>query len=846
TYCYPDVVSVSQARRVPYMMLLEVKADDVVKEKPNSESDEHLPAFAIDMSDAEVDFVYHSNITSMFGVSEYILFAPADQIDDAIMTEDQKNVVISAFRVAQHSVDCEVPMFIQFGHIERQLFFGTSCNKSIVAHYGGSHLRKGQMRHMHLSGLLDLFKEHVKCPLSLLETDDIRVSVQFDYTIKFASFPPGEIDDSNETLDCYSLPFGSRDEPISEFNLIASWPNMKEEMINENEYHSDLDLLSAFNWSGAIDFRYTEGLLDYVLMRVIDLHRSKVSSENAFSLLDVRQYPKAFGQLTDGGIKNIRFAGAPNTSITNPGGLPLDEVLMPIAKSVLKRCMDRVFEVADFSEEADVSGSFNQLLKSTPGSAVRSSPEPHVPHQTSSYTSESEMCDSELSSVYATIRQNKWTPPDSVTFRFVMAFANASVDHVFGPYAFAQVWLEFVARLRTYYDKTKDLPGLWIRQLIFEKEEFFDAQSDQSDTSSNGSRKSLAVGTSSIVKSSSEPVGRLHPFGEMRLLKHEDTPLYVPVTQDRSPMTEDMVDEYTNYLSSLDDGEARVKAQLDVLCSDMQAFKAANPKCCLEDFIRWHSPKDWLDEEECLSERMQLPDNTWVKCWNEAMPIPVINQARLFNESKIAEEILSLLENATVQQMVDFVRPVLFVAAVLQIIEKGKCMRDLLNKQLLLDSVYRANRSGSRDDYVEALKHIKAAELFVSQYSSLYSKLRLSESSGSLIEPPSENDLFSFITSLIEDASSKRESNERNVISRGVPIFGASDGPVGNAVRIMLERSDVTGGKLPAPARRQYIIRWSVPRPSAHSRMVPQRLFASIEQEEFRLCGAFAEDTVYI
>lgn len=38
-------------------------------------------------------------------------------------------------------------------------------------------------------------------------------------------------------------------------------------------------------------------------------------------------------------------------------------------------------------------------------------------------------------------------------------------------------------------------------------------------------------------------------------------------------MTEDMVDEYANYLSSLSDGEARVRAQLDVLYSDMQAFK---------------------------------------------------------------------------------------------------------------------------------------------------------------------------------------------------------------------------------------------------------------------------------
>ncbi|PIO77119.1 hypothetical protein TELCIR_00769 [Teladorsagia circumcincta] len=232
---------------------------------------------------------------------------------------------------------------------------------------------------------------------------------------------------------------------------------------------------------------------------------------------------------------------------------------------------------------------------------------------------------------------------------------------------------------------------------------------------------------------------------------------------------------------------------------------------------------------------MQLPDNTWVKCWDEAMPIPVINQARLFNESKIAEE-----------QMVDLVRPVLFVAAVVQVVQKGKCVRNLLNKEVLADSVYRANRSGSRDDFMEALKHLKAAELFLSQYSSLHQKLRVYENIGNLIEPPSEDDLFSFITSLIEDASSKRESIERNVISRGVPIFGASDGPLGNAVRIMMERDDVTGGKLPAPARRQYIMRWTVPRPSACSRLVPQRLFASIEQDEFRLCGAFAEDSVYI
>lgn len=33
-----------------------------------------------------------------------------------------------------------------------------------------------------------------------------------------------------------------------------------------------------------------------------------------------------------------------------------------------------------------------------------------------------------------------------------------------------------------------------------------------------------------------------------------------------------------------------------LLASDMSAFKAANPGALLPDFVRWHSPKDWLQD----------------------------------------------------------------------------------------------------------------------------------------------------------------------------------------------------------------------------------------------------------
>jgi Rab3 GTPase-activating protein catalytic subunit len=35
----------------------------------------------------------------------------------------------------------------------------------------------------------------------------------------------------------------------------------------------------------------------------------------------------------------------------------------------------------------------------------------------------------------------------------------------------------------------------------------------------------------------------------------------------------------------------------DALLADMKAFKAANPGCMLADFVRWHSPRDWIADD---------------------------------------------------------------------------------------------------------------------------------------------------------------------------------------------------------------------------------------------------------
>lgn len=86
----------------------------------------------------------------------------------------------------------------------------------------------------------------------------------------------------------------------------------------------------------------------------------------------------------------------------------------------------------------------------------------------------------------------------------------------------------------------------------------------------------------------------------------------------------------------------------------MSAFKAANPGAVLEDFVRWHSPRDWLPEDLTeasaptevpgwpprgkLSKRMQA-DSFWGELWERADALPVTDQRPLFDHTREAEKV---------------------------------------------------------------------------------------------------------------------------------------------------------------------------------------------------------------
>ncbi|KAF0908810.1 hypothetical protein E2562_028612 [Oryza meyeriana var. granulata] len=172
-------------------------------------------------------------------------------------------------------------------------------------------------------------------------------------------------------------------------------------------------------------------------------------------------------------------------------------------------------------------------------------------------------------------------------------------------------------------------------------------------------------------------LGADHPSDNLTLLETGE-PVYSPTLQEGPIMTAELIKETEELVLRT----GSVGAGCSQLLSDMQAFKAANPGCVLEDFIRWHSPPDW--SEDCaasnaevgegssrrgrLSERMQTKEgNLWKELWGAAKPIPAVEQTPIYDEDLAVESIFDALEviepSKLFEQLLAVILSVCFVAA---------------------------------------------------------------------------------------------------------------------------------------------------------------------------------------
>ena len=134
------------------------------------------------------------------------------------------------------------------------------------------------------------------------------------------------------------------------------------------------------------------------------------------------------------------------------------------------------------------------------------------------------------------------------------------------------------------------------------------------------------------------------------LLLRTGAAMQIPELQAPALSTEDMTmaqqDAWLQLGTSDEAAATRQRLQSAALASDMAAFKAANAGCILEDFVRWHSPRDWSSsrsgdsaagdaagDDGVLSVRMTQggDGNLWRATWRRAKAQPASMQTPLFD-----------------------------------------------------------------------------------------------------------------------------------------------------------------------------------------------------------------------
>ncbi|XP_030256625.1 rab3 GTPase-activating protein catalytic subunit isoform X2 [Sparus aurata] len=853
-----------------------------------------------------------------YGIREFVVISPGTNCE-AIISESKCNLLLSSISISLANSGCQVPMFVQIQQKWRRMYAGECQGPGVRTDFEMVHLRKVPSQYNHLSGLLDIFKSKIGCSLSPLPP--VIIAIRFTYILQdwqqhsWPQQPPdfdtllgGEVG----AVEFGKLPFGACEEPISELHLATTWPHLTEGIVVDNDVYSDLDPLQAPHWS--VRVRTAENpqcLLGDFLTEFFKLCCRKESTEEILGR----------GLAEEEGKENSDISSA-LSKLTEPAAtVPISRLSVSSMVHSARKHIRRRRHIDDSPLNTDILNSV--LLFLFPDAAVEKSSENSKKKPAQSNTGGKAEQDKKSDNLYL---QLKSAPSDSLTYR--LALCMCVVNYSYGGLrAVAHLWQEFVLELRYRWENnyliyglaggppdlrccllhqklqmlnccierkrardearkvlegskeserrssshqgarpaqesstsTKEVyPGKSWDSWSDSEDEFFECLSDQGDT-----EVPHAEGNEDRSKKKAE--GRLHPYNNMTLLNSTE-PLYVPVTQEPAPMTEDLLEEQSEVLAKLgtsaEGTHLRARMQSACLLSDMESFKAANPGCVLEDFVRWYSPRDYVVEEVVdemdnkvvkgeLSARMKIPGNMWVEAWETARVTPARRQRRLFDDTKEAEKVLHYLAVQKPADLTCGLLPCILHAGILKLKEE-ELKEDIPSVK---KTIQQASSQASKllhppnHDYKKLedfINQLMAIETVITRARSLKAKFALCEGE----KEDDREELEKFVSSLLEEPE--------------VVVNGAGQGPAGsiirrlfvNAQKASLLEEDTgrdrkpTGGSnktpdFPPPAGREILLRTCVPRPAPYSKALPQRLFCVLMREEFRLAGAFSSDTSF-
>ncbi|XP_004375144.1 rab3 GTPase-activating protein catalytic subunit isoform X1 [Trichechus manatus latirostris] len=860
-----------------------------------------------------------------YGLREFVVIAPAAN-SDAVLSESKCSLLLSSVSIALGNTGCQVPLFVQIHHKWRRMYVGECQGPGVRTDFEMVHLRKVPNQYTHLSGLLDIFKSKIGCPLTPLPP--VSIAIRFTYVLQdwqqyFWPQQPPDIDAlvGGEVggLEFGKLPFGACEDPISELHLATTWPHLTEGIIVDNDVYSDLDPIQAPHWS--VRVRKADNpqcLLGDFVSEFFKICRRKESTDE---ILGRSTFEEEGREITD-----ITHA---LSKLTEPAPVPIHKLSVSNMVHTAKKKIQKHRGGEESPLNNDVLNTV--LLFLFPDAASEKPLDAAASTDNNNPPSESEE--------YNLYNQFKSAPSDSLTYKLALCLCMINFYHG-GLKGVAHLWQEFVLEMRFRWENNFLIPGLASGPpdlrccLLHQKlqmlnccierkkarddgkktstsdnmtntypgnagkardqlgsdnpkdtdkekgevgkswdswsdseEEFFECLSDTEELKGNGQESGKKGGPKEMVNL--KPEGRLLQHGKLTLL-HNGEPLYIPVTQEPAPMTEDLLEEQSEVLAKLgtsaEGAHLRARMQSACLLSDMESFKAANPGCFLEDFVRWYSPRDYIEEEVIdekgnvvlkgeLSARMKIPSNMWVEAWETAKPIPARRQRRLFDDTREAEKVLHYL---AVQKPADLARhllPCVIHAAVLKVkeeesLENISSVKKII-KQIISHSSKVLHFPNPEDKKLEEIiLQITIVEATIARARSLKAKFGTEKCE----QEEEREDLERFVSCLLEQPE--------------VLVVGAGQGHAGRIVHKLFvnaqraatmappeedlkrmgspeERRQNSSSDFPPPAGRELILRTTVPRPAPYSKALPQRMYSVLTKEDFRLAGAFSSDTSF-
>ncbi|XP_034717220.1 rab3 GTPase-activating protein catalytic subunit isoform X2 [Etheostoma cragini] len=818
--------------------------DEEEKDEPQQQQDIDMAAD----SDPESEVFEITDFTTAsdwerYGIREFVVISPGTNCE-AIISESKCNLLLSSVSISLANSGCQVPMFVQIQQKWRRVYAGECQGPGVRTDFEMVQLRKVPSQYNHLSGLLDIFKSKIGCTLSPLPP--INIAIRFTYILQdwqqysWPQQPPdfdtllgGEVGG----VEFGNLPFGACEEPISELHLATTWPHLTEGIVVDNDVYSDLDPLQAPHWS--VRVRTADNpqcLLGDVLTEFFRLCCRKESTEEVLGR-----------GMAEEDVKENSDISSALSKLTEPAAtVPISKLSVSNMVHSARKHIRRHRRVDESPLNPDVLSSI--LLYLFPDAAVEKSSENSKSKTAQSNSGKLEQNKNSYDNLFLQLKsapsdsltyrlalcaclvnynhgglravahlwqefvlelRYRWEnnyliyglaggAPDlrCCLLHQKLQMLNCCIERkrardearkvlegskdrerkASGGCKNGRPAPESAGSSITASTSTREVSGKSWDSWSDSEDEFFECLSDQGEIETPHPDSEKHGG-----KSKAE--GRLHPYNNMTLLNSTE-PLYVPVTQEPAPMTEDLLEEQSEVLAKLgtsaEGTHLRARMQSACLLSDMESFKAANPGCVLEDFVRWYSPRDYVEEEGIdekgntvvkgeLSARMKIPGNMWVETWETARVTPARRQRRLFDDTKEAEKVLHYLAVQKPADLSCHLLPCVLHAAILKL-NKEESAEDIPSvKKNIQQSTGQASKllHPLNHDYKKLedfINQLMAMETVITRARSLKAKFSICE--GAKGEDTEE--LEKFVSSLLEEPE--------------VVVIGAGQGPAGSII----------------------------------------------------------------